>query len=248
MKKSMASAYTDMMNNLAKSTAAIPLHLQGAKGALAWWEQPDSLLAKSEIAPAEELAKASAENETDEAYEEDEEKDKEKKESEKEDDSDEKDEEHDEDPEPAEEGMKKATPADDIRRMLKDPKPYILKTDNSKKSKDSPSAPSEPAHKPKVTSPMDDRTGLVPKPYDLKKALTDLNEIADGMLTKAGPAGTTPVNPISTTPKKLGPLAQIKADNARKAALVYEAADIVRGMNQTFRTKVLGEAPKSSGQ
>lgn len=111
MKKSMESAYTDMMNNLAKSSAAIPLHLQGATGALAWWEQQDSLLAKSDIAPADEaLAKASAENETDEAYEEDEKKDAEKKaekEPEEKEESDEA-EESDEDPEPAEEGMKKA--------------------------------------------------------------------------------------------------------------------------------------------
>ena len=49
MKKSMSSAYTDMMTNLAKSTAAIPLHLQKATEALAWWESPDSLLAKSSV-------------------------------------------------------------------------------------------------------------------------------------------------------------------------------------------------------
>lgn len=61
MKKSMASAYTDMMTNLAKSTVTVPLHLQGAKEALAWWESSDSLLAKSSVA-----------EESDEAYEEDE--------------------------------------------------------------------------------------------------------------------------------------------------------------------------------
>jgi hypothetical protein len=55
MSKSMSSAYTDMMSNLAKSTAAVPLHLQKATEALAWWEGNDSLLAKSAIAaPADE--------------------------------------------------------------------------------------------------------------------------------------------------------------------------------------------------
>lgn len=71
MKKTMASAYTDMMANLVKSTSAIPLHLQPAAGALAWWESPDSLMAKSEIDDTDELKKSSAEHETDEAYEED---------------------------------------------------------------------------------------------------------------------------------------------------------------------------------
>lgn len=72
MKKTMESAYTDMMTNLAKSTSAIPLHLQPAVGALAWWESSDSLLAKSELVSEEDvLAKSSAEHETDEAYEED---------------------------------------------------------------------------------------------------------------------------------------------------------------------------------
>lgn len=72
MKKTMTSAYTDMMTNLAKSTSAIPLHLQGATGALAWWESTDSLLAKAQIDETDELKKSSAEHETDEAYEEDE--------------------------------------------------------------------------------------------------------------------------------------------------------------------------------
>lgn len=70
MKKSMSSAYTDMMTNLAKSTVAVPLHLQKATEALAWWESPDSLLAKSSVGD-DDLQKASAEHETDEAYEED---------------------------------------------------------------------------------------------------------------------------------------------------------------------------------
>lgn len=46
--KSMADAYQDMRTNLAKTTVAVPRHLQGAS-ALAWWESPDSLLAKTSI-------------------------------------------------------------------------------------------------------------------------------------------------------------------------------------------------------
>lgn len=63
--KSAAQAYDDMMSNLAKSTAAIPLHLQGAKGALAWWESQDSLLAKASIAETD-LLKSSHEDEEEE--------------------------------------------------------------------------------------------------------------------------------------------------------------------------------------
>jgi hypothetical protein len=39
-----------------------------------------------------------------------------------------------------------------------------------------------------------------------------------------------------------GPLAKIKAENERKAAMVTEAAGVLRNMNQTYRTKVLGKA------
>ena len=45
----MQSLYQNAMENLAKSTAAVPMHLQGATGALAWWESSDSLLAKAEM-------------------------------------------------------------------------------------------------------------------------------------------------------------------------------------------------------
>jgi hypothetical protein len=64
MKKTMESAYTDMMSNLAKSTSAIPVHLQKAKGALAWWESEDSLLSKARI--ADRLEKSSHEEGEDE--------------------------------------------------------------------------------------------------------------------------------------------------------------------------------------
>lgn len=186
MKKSMESAYTDMMNNLAKSTAAIPLHLQAASGALAWWEQPDSLLAKSEIAPAEEaseaLAKASAENETDEAYEEDEKKDAEKEsdEDEKEESEDE-EEESDEDPEPAEEGMKKsiagialAAAAAPVVGALGG---VIAQNVMNKRSA-------------KKRSQKLDAMGKVPKMvsdpvYDVNKALSELDGLATEMLAKA---------------------------------------------------------------
>lgn len=58
MKKSMQSAYTDMMNNLAKSTVAVPVHLQGAATARAWWEDENSLMAKATIAPVEQPTEA----------------------------------------------------------------------------------------------------------------------------------------------------------------------------------------------
>jgi hypothetical protein len=66
MKKTAESAYTDMMMNLAKSTSAIPLHLQGATGALAWWQGEESLLAKSSIAGPQEEAPSEEESDEDE--------------------------------------------------------------------------------------------------------------------------------------------------------------------------------------
>jgi hypothetical protein len=58
--KSMPEAYGDMLTNLAKSTVAVPLHLQGAQSARAWWESPDSLLAKTSIAGAADPTPAEA--------------------------------------------------------------------------------------------------------------------------------------------------------------------------------------------
>lgn len=112
MKKSMESAYTDMMNNLAKSTSAVPLHLQSATGALAWWESPDSLMAKAQI--GDDLEKSHVEDK-EEAEEEAREEDEEREESEEE----------SEDPEPAPEGMAKSLSAlDDLASdMLKAKEP-----------------------------------------------------------------------------------------------------------------------------
>lgn len=46
--KDSQTAYDNLRSNLMKSTAAVPLHLQGV-AATNWWEDPNSLLAKSSI-------------------------------------------------------------------------------------------------------------------------------------------------------------------------------------------------------
>jgi hypothetical protein len=195
MKKTMESAYTDMMTNLAKSTSAIPLHLQPATGALAWWESSDSLLAKSQIDDTDELKKSSAENESEEAYEEDEQHSDPREESNAEND--------------------------------------VHGGDGSEGEGDDEAEEGE-----------EDES-------EMEKSLGALGALASSMLArvkkKAGAAENAEpakAEPSATTPEKprMGALERIRVENERKAALVNEAAGIVRGMNETFRTKVLGKA------
>lgn len=47
--KPVTPAYEAMLQNLSKSAAAVPLHLQPAAEALAWWQSSDSLLSKSDL-------------------------------------------------------------------------------------------------------------------------------------------------------------------------------------------------------
>lgn len=70
--KTAAEAYNDMMLNLTKSSVNVPIHLQGATQARAWWEAEDSLMSKASIAGTTESLAKSVEAEDDEEAHEDE--------------------------------------------------------------------------------------------------------------------------------------------------------------------------------
>lgn len=104
----MQKLYQQALENLAKSTAVVPTHLQGATGALSWWQGSESLLSKAQM-PWDK-------KDEEEAEEEDKEHDEKDAKAKKDNDAEDSDDEGEEDEAEDEDGMEKSI-SDQMVRM-----------------------------------------------------------------------------------------------------------------------------------